>query len=519
MYRTKLYLFGAIVVVVVLMALAMAAISATLTKANLRQSFIAQSLLVEHQQLSSISYRLFKQLTDELIFGENANQADVRNKQDLINQSLARIRTLEQEQRESLGESATEGSIEDTDALEALLFSIVEEFRTIARTESETPLAQRARLQILLEATIDNQFREAINTATERQSRVVSALNSSIETLNSVLIWSSVAFAAVFLPFVIWGCAWLFRQLYQPLEHIKQAADTLVAGRYDIRVATDLDREFKAVMTTFNLLGERLAEHEQLAAESQQRLAREVEQRTQELVAANHQLRALDNQRRQFLADVSHELRTPLTIIRGEAQVLLRQSEVNTETYRETLQSMLQQALQLSQLVDDLLLLARTDSGAMQLEREAQKLEPWLSKQLEHWQRIEPEREWQLDLKLGEQLLHFDAERLSQALGILLDNAIKYSPRGSALQIAAQVNDSQVTIAVKDQGEGIAPHDTQRIFERFVRIRRSSKGTGLGLAIAKTIVEAHGGEITVSSKLGQGSTFTIVLPVMREVEA
>ena len=132
MYKRKLYLFGLLSTFILLIALASAAISAHLTRTNLAQAQLAQSLLSEHQQLSSISYRLFKQLTDELIFGKNANQAKVRNKQQQIENSLNRIKSLELAQREALGLEATLGSVEDTDELEALIQGIVEEFRAIA---------------------------------------------------------------------------------------------------------------------------------------------------------------------------------------------------------------------------------------------------------------------------------------------------------------------------------------------------------------------------------------------------
>ena len=111
MYKRKLYLFGLLSTFILLIALASAAISAHLTRTNLAQAQLAQSLLSEHQQLSSISYRLFKQLTDELIFGKNANQAKVRNKQQQIENSLNRIKSLELAQREALGLEATLGSV------------------------------------------------------------------------------------------------------------------------------------------------------------------------------------------------------------------------------------------------------------------------------------------------------------------------------------------------------------------------------------------------------------------------
>lgn len=243
MYKRKLYLFGLLSTFILLIALASAAISAHLTRTNLAQAQLAQSLLSEHQQLSSISYRLFKQLTDELIFGKNANQAKVRNKQQQIENSLNRIKSLELAQREALGLEATLGSVEDTDELEALIQGIVEEFRAIALSNDSTPLNQQQRLQTLLEVTIDNQFREAINSAVNRQTGVVSRINASIETLNSSIVWFTISLGLITCPFILLGCYWLFNALYQPLTVIRTGTDAIASGNYHYRLPETLDSE------------------------------------------------------------------------------------------------------------------------------------------------------------------------------------------------------------------------------------------------------------------------------------
>jgi signal transduction histidine kinase len=106
-----------------------------------------------------------------------------------------------------------------------------------------------------------------------------------------------------------------------------------------------------------------------------------------------------------------------------------------------------------------------------------------------------------------------DLQRLAQVLAILIDNAIKYSPEGSDITLTASVHAGRVGITVSDQGDGIAPADLGPVFERFVRINRRGDGAGLGLAIARTIVEAHAGEIAVESVLNKGSSFTLWLPL------
>ncbi len=185
---------------------ALVAISSYTTRANLTQNAIAQSLLQEHLLLSSVSYRLFKQLTDELIFGKGANQAEVRNKRKIIESSLLKIKTLEAQQRQALGEQVTKGSVEDTEALEQLLDSIISDFRVIIAQYSQGDLSKESRIQYLLEVTIDNQFREAINAAVNRQSKVVTYLEARIDATNQSILGYSILLATLSVPVVIYGC-------------------------------------------------------------------------------------------------------------------------------------------------------------------------------------------------------------------------------------------------------------------------------------------------------------------------
>ncbi|MCY0966664.1 sensor histidine kinase [Parathalassolituus penaei] len=514
MYKKKLFLFGLLSGAVLLVALAGVALSAHITRANLQQSMIAQSLLTEHQQLSSISYRLFKQLTDELIFGRNANQALVRKKQELIDQSLRVIRELELRQREALGPDLTQGSVEDTDELEKLLTEIIVEFRAIIDLNDATPLRQQERLQRLLEVTIDNQFREAINAAVTRQSRMVAATNARIDTLNTALMWFTILLATLAGPFIVFGCVWLFNQLYQPLTVIQTGTQVIASGDYHFRLPENLDSEFHSLVQSLNQLAARLAEHELQQEQQHQQLQFEVEQRTRELTEANHQLTLQDARRKQFMADVSHELRTPLTIIRGEAQVTLRQPQLDEQTYRQTLQVILDQSVNLSRLVDDLLLLARAEMSQLKLNCSSVDLVTLLQQQARDWQRLHPARHIDCVIapNLGSTLLQADEQRLQQVIAILMDNATRYSPTQTPVTLQLGKADGRFMIQVIDQGEGISTQDLPHIFERFVRFKPKTEGTGLGLAIARVIAIAHQGDIRVTSAPGQGSTFTLVLP-------
>ncbi len=514
MYKRKLFYFGLTTAFILLTALICTAISASLTRENLKQSTIAQSLLVEHEKLSSISYRLFKQLTDEVIFGRNANQAYVRNKKELIRLSLENIKRLELEQREALGIGFTQGSVEDTDELIGLIDEIITEFNAVVASSDTTPLNQQERLRTLLEVTIDGQFREAINSAVTRQSRVVSAINAKIDTLNSAMLWFTIGLGALSYPLIIYGCYWLFNQLYQPLTLIREATNSIAMGNYRQPISVKLDEEFESLAHAINQLAQRLQEHESNEAKSRKRLEIEVKQRTSELTNANLQLTKIDSRRRQFIADVSHELRTPLTIIRGEAQVTLRLASASEADYKQTLSSILEQSVNLSRLVDDLLLLTRAEMNQLNLQLQRTELQPMLQAELQKWRKLHPERALELTEPQSENLLqvNIDKPRILQVLSILLDNAVKYSPEGTPIEMTLKDEQNWVYIQIRDCGDGISAAEIDNIFERFVRFSKHNDGLGLGLSIAKAIIEGHGGTIAVESAQGQGSTFTIALP-------
>lgn len=515
MYKRKLFYFGLTTGLILLVALLSTVLSAHFNRENLRQSNIAQSLLFEHERLSGTSYRLFKQLTDEVILGQGANQAFVRKKRTLISQSLNTIKQLELAQREALGIAFTEGSIEDTDELQMLIDEIINEFQIVVKSNGVFPLQQQARLRSLLEVTIDDQFRELINSAINRQTNVVTSINAQINSLNSAIVWFTVVLGVLSLSIIFYGCFWLFNQLYQPIVLIRNATNAIASGEYDKPISEALDEEFEELASSINQLAERLKEHESIATTSRKQLELDVEQRTRELTKANLELTKIDTRRRQFIADISHELRTPLTIIRGEAQVTLRMQTASEEDYKETLSSILTQAVSLSHLVDDLLLLTRAEMHQIQLQIAPVNLFDLVTAEVSRWQQHCEDRI--ISVIASEQSKKIEAlidkPRMQQVLSILIDNATKYSQDRGSVDIGIARQASRLVITVSDTGNGISATEIENIFERFVRFSRHDEGLGLGLPIAKAIIEAHGGQIVVESVQGEGSTFSILLPI------
>ena len=514
MYKRKLLYFGLTTGFILLFVLISSVISAKITRECLQQSTIAHSLLIEYKRLSNISYRLFKQLTDEVIFDQNANQAKVRNKKSQIETSINMIRKLALQQRIALGEKMTLGSIEDISELEKLIDFIIKEFQVIVTRNTTIPLNEQEQLRNLLESTIDDQFREIINNAVSRQYRVVASINSRIDTLHATIFWFTFGIGLLSLLLIAYVCYWLFNQLYHPLIVIKNATSAITSGDYHKLISEKLDYEFQDIADSINQLAIQLQEHEASEASSRKKLNYEVELRTSELTKINLELTKIDARRRQFISDVSHEFRTPLTIIRGEAQVTLRLDSANESDYKTTLQSILTQAVDLSRLVDDLLFLTRAEMDQINLDLIEVNISEIIENEISKWQRLRPTRaiSFNNELDQNQANLSVDPARIQQVLSILIDNAEKYSSAGQPISISLYGDKKFIVIAVKDNGNGITAVEIDNIFERFVRFSKHTEGLGLGLPIAKAIVEAHCGSISVTSNQDEGSIFTVRLP-------
>lgn len=219
----------------------------------------------------------------------------------------------------------------------------------------------------------------------------------------------------------------------------------------------------------------------------------------------------------EFTADASHELRTPLALIHTEAELALRRSRDESE-YREALRHILLEADRTAKLVEELLTLARADSGRETLAIHSIDLLPILRESASNWKQVASLRNLQFDEHLNGQRLPVmaDENALRRVVDILLDNALKYTPASGKVTLSAEEKGNRVLVTIEDTGVGIAPEDQSRIFERFYRAdkarNRELGGAGLGLAIAQWIVQLHKGDITVNSELGKGSTFRVDIP-------
>jgi len=216
---------------------------------------------------------------------------------------------------------------------------------------------------------------------------------------------------------------------------------------------------------------------------------------------------------RRFVADASHELRTPLTIIRANADVLGWADAGDPLERAQALGDLAGEAERMGRLVDDLLTLARADAG-QELALQPTPLLPVLEDAYRHARTLAAGQAVVLE-RADDATALANPDALGQLLLILVENALKYTPAGGRVALALCLDGEEARLSVADTGPGIAPRDLPHIFERFYRAEaaRATSGSGLGLAIARWLAERQGGHIGVASALGQGSAFTVVLPV------
>jgi signal transduction histidine kinase len=275
---------------------------------------------------------------------------------------------------------------------------------------------------------------------------------------------------------------WLARGMTQPLRDMAAAARRLEQGDYTTRVHVRSMDEVGQLAAAFN------------------RMSGELED--------------LERSRRDLVANVSHELKTPIAAIRAHLENLADGVE---DADPKTLQVMLAQTERLTRLVDQLLDLSRLESGEVPFRREVVAIAPLVSRVFSEITIGRAISDVRLETEVpADVVAEADPERIHQVLFNLVDNAVRFTPPGGEIVVAASEHAGRVQIRVADTGVGIAPDHLPRVFERFYRVdasrSRDDGGTGIGLAIARSIVEAHGGRIVAESDPGHGSTFTFDLP-------
>lgn len=297
--------------------------------------------------------------------------------------------------------------------------------------------------------------------------------------VNQAILFSTLGAVAIALLL----SALLARTLTQPIRELTAATQAVAKGDLGRQVSVRSGDELGELAASFNRMSADLAQASAL--------------------------------RRQMTADIAHELRTPLSLILGYTEAL---SDGKLQGTPETFDIMHDEAKRLKRLVDDLRTLSLADAGELPLVRQPIAPQALLEQvALAYAAQAEEQNVW-LQVKAAPDLpaIDVDRDRMTQVLGNLVGNALRYTPGGGQITLAAEPDQGRVRLTIQDTGAGIAPEDLAHIFDRFYRgdkSRSREQGeSGLGLAIARSIVEMHGGTITAASAVGRGTTFTITLP-------
>ena len=306
--------------------------------------------------------------------------------------------------------------------------------------------------------------------------------------LEQLLLTIVIAFFVGVLPAILVG-GWLAARALEPVDRIITEVREITDGR-------SLHRRLALPMT-------------------RDELSRLAETLNQMMTRLERSFAAL----RRFTADASHELKTPLTVVRAGVERAITRPGMPQEAL-VPLEETLQEVNRMTELLDSLLTLARADEGRAELHREPVDLREIIEEAGETGELLAEHAGVGIEIRLPPEpvVLPLDRSRMRQLALNLIENAVKYTPRGGQVSVELAGNDGRVVFSVADTGIGIAPGDLPHVFDRFwradsARTRTSERaGTGLGLAICKWIAEAHGGTIDVQSRPGRGTTFTVGLP-------
>jgi len=474
-----------------------------------------------YERLSQEAYRHFKQRMDRLITDSPTTEAGVESSKQRLYEAMQELRDTAVKKpiaEDSLYKSA---ELERVAHFTAFLDASVYRFDEVEllRQQGKYEMAVQA-LSKFSEEEIDGKFQPLIDTAINAERQKAGKAKQELEDLVAQSRWIAILASLTAAIFSLTSGFLLLRGVRKPVEALMKGTGEIASGNLDYRIALDTRDEFAYLASRFNQMAQELEVQQNKLREGRTELEKRVAERTFELHRLNEELQRMDTARREFLADISHELRTPITVIRGEAEVTLRGQERDVEEYKDSLHRIVELSMQLGKYVNDLLFLARTETTNLQFEWDSLDLTELVTSTIEDFQVMAEENSISISLDAPTEpvWVRGDKQRLRQLLFILGDNACRYSNPGGHIEVALWVNGKEANFSLTDQGIGIPSQDLERIFDRHFRsqnaLRSRDDGTGLGLPMAKSILKAHGGDITVTSIENSGSTFAITLPLI-----
>lgn len=356
-----------------------------------------------------------------------------------------------------------------------------------------------------IEDSLDTTLEVHINEAIADEEAELRLYQSRTNRLERELEWIiSIVTAAAFVISAI-GALLLARSLTRPIAALEAATREIGDGNLAYRLDYRAGDEFGSLAAQIDNAAARLEAQRSSLLDIQAGLENEVSRRTGQLEDANQRLLKLDHMRMLFLADIGHELRTPLTVLRGEAEIALRGGSRTVDEHRDTLDRIVQLCQQMTRLVEDLLFLARAEVDAIRFDMQPLDLRDVVEIALSDAAVLAEDAGVTIETGAMPSACRIrgDAGRLTQAMLIAMDNAIKYADQGGSVQVSLTRTQDMALFVVRNPGPEIPAAELPFVFSRFYRARQTTAGgqtgSGLGLSIAKWIVEGHGGRIGLAS--------------------
>ena len=307
--------------------------------------------------------------------------------------------------------------------------------------------------------------------------------------------------------------------IVKPVKHLKEVSDAISAGELNVRSEIQTGDEFEDLSHAFNRMLRNLVSMQ----DQYRKVNTDLDRKVDELAQANMALYESNRLKSDFLATMSHELRTPLNSILGFSEVLLSSDQLDDKKLR-WVRNIQSSGEKLLNLINDILDLAKIEAGKMQVRLENFSIHDICEGLLNMFRPMAEKKNIDLRGQIDPAIpvLRQDVTKLQQILQNLLSNAIKFTPEGGRVMLKAFAEGSHIILVVSDTGVGIAPEEQSLVFEKFRQsgnpLTREHAGTGLGLSIVRELAKLLGGEVSLQSDLGRGSTFTIHLPMQLSAE-
>ncbi|HAI58477.1 MAG TPA: hypothetical protein DCM32_01170 [Xanthomonadaceae bacterium] len=513
MIRTRLAVVFALVALLALAQSVSAWWAAASAADHAERSVIATRMLAEYLEIAGNKQRLKAWFAERMLVGE-ADPAIRDRLTAAMWASIEELRALAPLEPAP----GISGEREDVELVALNVATLERALREAERPAAWTPPDEQWRSVILaFDELSGRDMRDLLGKAVHRHEAASLRESALLAEALERSRWANLGLSLGVLLLAVLAVIYFVRRLDRPFARLAALTGALASGDYGARSGLDGGDEFAKIGRLMDSLASRIGEAQARSAALQRQLDELVGERTRALTQAYESLLGVEARRRQFFAELSHELRTPVTVIRGEADLALR-GRGDPTLQRDALRRISEAASELGGRTQDLLDAARGGSLEYAFTPRRWSMIDVVRPAVAQMQAVASHRGVALGLGEGAPVLEIEAdrERLQQALVVVLDNALRYSPVGSSVRVAIESDDDAVLVHVDDEGPGMADEELERAFEPHYRgeagRRLDPQGMGVGLAIVRRIVEAQGGSVELTPRAGGGLRVSFGLP-------